>query len=80
MAKDIAGDTDRPDPASGADLEQLRGHVPVPRRAPRRGAPPPSSPRSRLSVMDWLLAVGHVVTRRLRGVPRAPMVRLHPKP
>jgi hypothetical protein len=30
--------------------------------------------------MDWLLAVGHVVARKLRGVPRAPMVRLYPKP
>jgi hypothetical protein len=29
--------------------------------------------------MDWLLAVGHVVVRKLRRVPRAPMVRLHPK-
>jgi hypothetical protein len=33
----------------------------------------------RLSVMEWLLAVGHVVARRLRGAPTSPMVRLHPK-
>jgi hypothetical protein len=72
---------DRDDPASGADFEQLRGHVPVPRRAPPVAVPPlATSPESRLSVMDWLLGVGHVVVRKLRGVPRAPMVRLHPKP
>jgi len=35
---------------------------------------------ARVSVMDWLLAVGHVAVRRMRGVPRAPMVRLHPNP
>jgi hypothetical protein len=32
----------------------------------------------RVSVMDWLLAVGHVAARKLRGIPTAPMVRLHP--
>jgi hypothetical protein len=72
---------DRDDPASGADLELLRDHVPVARRARPVVVPPPgTSPNARLSVMDWLLAVGHVVARKLRGVPRAPMVRLHPKP
>jgi len=34
----------------------------------------------RLSVMDWLLAVGHVAARRFRGEPLPPMVRLHPNP
>lgn len=34
----------------------------------------------RVSVMDWLLAVGHVAVRRLRSAPRSPMVRLHPNP
>jgi hypothetical protein len=38
-----------------------------------------SGPSSGLSVMDWLLAIGHVVARRVRGVPRSPMVRLHPR-
>jgi hypothetical protein len=33
----------------------------------------------RLSVMDWLLAIGHVAARKLRGVPVTPMVRLYPK-
>jgi hypothetical protein len=33
----------------------------------------------RISVMDWLLAVSHVAARRLRGVPRAPMIALHPR-
>jgi hypothetical protein len=72
---------DRDDPASSADFDQLRGHVPVARRARPVVVPPPApSSEARLSVMDWLLAVGHVVARKLRGVPRAPMVRLHPKP
>lgn len=35
--------------------------------------------RAELSVMDWLLGVGHMVVRRLRGAPRSPMVSLHPK-
>jgi len=35
--------------------------------------------RAELSVMDWLLGIGHVVARRMRGVPRAPMVSVHPK-
>jgi hypothetical protein len=39
----------------------------------------PSSHRFGLSVMDWLLAIGHVVARRLRRVPRSPMVPLHPR-
>jgi hypothetical protein len=38
-----------------------------------------SEPSVGLSVMDWLLAIGHVVARRVRGVPRSPMVRLHPR-
>jgi hypothetical protein len=72
---------DRNEPVSGADFEQLRDHVPITRRARPVVVPPPeTSPESRLSVMDWLLAVGHVVARKLRGVPRAPMVRLYPKP
>jgi hypothetical protein len=82
---------DRHDPASGADLEQLRGHVPAARRAPgSAGAsgvasggaakPPAKEALAPLSVMDWLLAVGHVVARKLRRIPRSPMVRLHPKP
>jgi len=29
--------------------------------------------------MDWLVGVGHIVARRIRTVPRAPMVSLHPK-
>jgi hypothetical protein len=36
------------------------------------------SESERVSVMDWLLAVGHVAARKLRGIPTAPMVRLHP--
>jgi hypothetical protein len=33
----------------------------------------------RLSVMDWLLAIGHVAARKLRGVPVTPTVRLYPR-
>ena len=33
---------------------------------------------SQISVMDWLVAVGHLVARKLQ--PRAPIVRLQPKP
>lgn len=33
----------------------------------------------RLSVMDWLLAIGHAAARKLRGVPVTPIVRLYPK-
>jgi hypothetical protein len=65
-----------------ADYEQLRRHLgrpplehPVARQRPAAPAAPPSS---RLSVMDWLLAIGHVALRRLCRVPRSPMVKLHP--
>jgi hypothetical protein len=34
-------------------------------------------PSERIAVMDWLLAVGHVAVRKLRGRPLSPMVRLH---
>jgi len=68
-------------------IDQLRRHVqrpqlehPVaakPAPAPSRSGPALASPR--LSVMEWLLAIGHVAARRLRGVPRSALVRLHPK-
>jgi hypothetical protein len=32
-----------------------------------------------VSVMEWLVTVGHAVARRVRGVPPSPMVRLYPK-
>jgi hypothetical protein len=41
--------------------------------------PPLPAEATELSVMDWLLGVGHVVVRRLRGAPRSPMIALHPK-
>jgi hypothetical protein len=31
-----------------------------------------------VSVMEWLLALGHAVARRLRRAPSSAMVRLHP--
>jgi hypothetical protein len=33
----------------------------------------------RISVMTWLSEIGQAVARRLRGTPRSPMARLHPK-
>jgi len=44
------------------------------------GGPDGDPPRdTKLSVMDWLVGVGHIVAQRIRTVPRSPMVRLHPK-
>ncbi|HEX3480760.1 MAG TPA: hypothetical protein VHT91_37335 [Kofleriaceae bacterium] len=69
------------------DYEQLRNHLARPRvehpAARQQPIEPPSSapriePPVSVSVMEWLLAVGHAVTRRLRRAPRSAMVRLHP--
>ena len=74
---------DRHDEASRADYEQLRRHLQRPRRehpagrqAPR--AAPPVESADRVSVMDWLVAVGGAVARKLRRA-RSAMVRIHPK-
>jgi hypothetical protein len=62
------------------DYEQLRNHLARPRlehpAARQRHAEP--APRARVSVMEWLLAVGHAVSRRLRRAPRSALIRLHP--
>jgi hypothetical protein len=68
------------------DYEQLRNHLarphlehPAARQQPV--APPPApriEPPVSVSVMEWLLAVGHAVARRLRRAPCSAMVRLHP--
>lgn len=76
------------------DYEQLRKHLARPRvehPAARQQpvAPPPAAPVDAqlappvsapvpMSVMEWLLAVGHAVARRLRRAPCSAMVRLHP--
>lgn len=69
------------------DYEQLRNHLARPRLehpAARQqpAAPPPPAPRIEppvsVSVMEWLLAVGHAVARRLRRAPSSAMIRLHP--
>jgi hypothetical protein len=69
------------------DYEQLRNHLARPRLehpAARQQpvAPLPPAPRIEppvsVSVMEWLLAVGHAVARRLRRAPSSAMVRLHP--
>jgi hypothetical protein len=64
------------------DYEQLRNHLarprlehPVARQQPV--APPPAPPVS-VSVMEWLVTVGHAVARRLRRAPCSAMARLHP--
>ena len=63
------------------DYEQLRNHLARPRlehpTARQRHAEPPA-PRARISVMEWLLAVGRAVARRLRRAPRSALTRLHP--
>jgi hypothetical protein len=79
---------DRHDDASRADYEQLRRHVlrakpehPAGRQQPRAPALPvdEAAPASRLSVMEWLVAVGQVVVRKLRRAPGSPMIRIHPR-
>jgi len=45
---------------------------------PRSSVPPQSSVPSRISVMEWLLAVGHAVASRLKGAPPSAMAQLHP--
>lgn len=63
------------------DYEQLRNHLARPRlehpaARQRRTVPPAAQPR--VSVMDWLLAVGHAIGRRLRRAPHSAMARIHP--
>lgn len=63
------------------DYEQLRNHLARPRLehpAGRQDRAEPVEPRGGISVMEWLLAVGHAVARKLRRAPRSAMVRLHP--
>jgi hypothetical protein len=38
------------------------------------GAPEPDK---RVSVMTWLVDVGHAVAKKLRGVPASPLARIH---
>lgn len=68
------------------DYEQLRNHLARPRRehpaARQQPIAPPSAPQvaspASVSVLEWLLAVGHAVARRLRCAPSSAMARLHP--
>jgi hypothetical protein len=68
------------------DYEQLRNHLARPHlehpAARQQPVAPPSAPRIEpsvsVSVMEWLLAVGRAVARRLRRAPSSAMVRLHP--
>jgi hypothetical protein len=49
--------------------------------ATARSAEPRVLPRvsSRVSVMDWLSAIGRAAVRRVRGAPRSALARLHPR-
>jgi hypothetical protein len=71
----------RRDDDEPTDYEQLRNHLARPRlehpAARQRHAEPPA-PRARISVMEWLFAVGHAVARRWRRAPRSALIRLHP--
>jgi hypothetical protein len=59
------------------DFEELRRHVePVARSAAERTSQPvASSDDPRVSVMEWLLDVGHSVARRFRSA--SPLLRAH---
>jgi hypothetical protein len=41
------------------------------------GYVPPSPADSKVSVLEWLLAVGHAVARKAKPIPSSPMVRIH---
>lgn len=68
------------------DYEQLRNHLARPHLEHPAARQQPVAPRSApriepaisVSVMEWLLSVGHAVARRLRRAPSSAMVRLHP--
>ncbi|HEX7842108.1 MAG TPA: hypothetical protein VF469_31770 [Kofleriaceae bacterium] len=69
-----------------ADYENLRRHLgrpplehPVARQVPAAPTAPAAARSPRLSMMDWLLAIGHAAFRRLRRVPCSPMAKLHPR-
>lgn len=54
------------------DYDSLRGYVPA---RPRDPQPEPTPTKVR--VLDWLLAVGHAVARKLKPGPQSPMQRIH---
>jgi hypothetical protein len=59
---------------STPDFDSLRGYVPARPRDPSHAVQ-----SSSVSVMDWLLAVGRVVARKMKPIPTSPMVRIHPR-
>ena len=74
-------DRDRPDSPSRdarSDYDQLRVHVPRPPKAAPQ-VPAAQASETKVSVLDWLVTVGHAVARKLRTPPSSPMVRLYPK-
>lgn len=60
---------------------QQPAEVPAPAAAAARSAEPQVSPRvaSRVSVMDWLSAIGRAAVRKMRGAPTSALARLHPR-
>lgn len=66
------------------DYEQLRNHLARPRIEHPVARQRPTAPASaaahdsRVSVMEWLFAIGHAVARRVRRAPQSALVRLHP--
>lgn len=67
------------DMASHHDYDSLRAYVPVRPRDPAHGEAVAHDPKpsSKIGVMDWLVAVGQAVARRVRHVPASPMRRIH---
>jgi hypothetical protein len=58
-----------------AELDALRSHIPA--RPHHPGEPAHVADGPRVSVMEWLLGVGHMVARRLHRGPTSPMARIH---
>jgi hypothetical protein len=64
----------RNDDPSASDYATLRGFVPD---RPREPSPEAPTEDRRISVVDWLHAIGKVVARRVRTAPGSPMARIH---
>jgi hypothetical protein len=60
---------------SPRDYDSLRGYVPARPRDPSSEQPSPEA--TKVSVMDWLIAVGRAVARKVKPVPASPMLRIH---
>ena len=65
------------DDPTKAELDALRSHVRAPVRPRHPGEPAHLADDPRVSVMEWLLGVGHMVARKLQRGPTSPMARIH---